>query len=161
MQDLADEPIGELSGGQQQRVFLARALVASPQVVLLDEPMTGVDQGAQESLMNLLEQLKARLGLTMVMVSHNLRSIIASCDQVACLNRTLHYHDRPAAISHDDALARVPVRLRRPAGTAMTTARSGSTFSAGHPAPGVAVTSGVPKDLANEELTWTWRSTCT
>ena len=101
IQDMADEPIGELSGGQQQRVFIARALVASPQVVLLDEPMTGVDQGAQESLMNLLEQLKARMGLTMVIVSHNLRSIIANCDQVACLNRTLHYHDRPTAISRE------------------------------------------------------------
>jgi zinc transport system ATP-binding protein len=101
MQDVADEPIGELSGGQQQRVFIARALVVSPQVVLLDEPMTGVDPGAQESLMRLLEQLKARMGLTLVIVSHNLRSIIASCDQVACLNRTLHYHDRPAAISHE------------------------------------------------------------
>ena len=101
MKDVADESIGELSGGQQQRVFIARALVAGPQVVLLDEPMTGVDQGAQESLMKLLEQLKARMGLTMVIVSHNLRSIIATCDQVACLNRTLHYHDRPAAISRE------------------------------------------------------------
>jgi zinc transport system ATP-binding protein len=41
------------------------------------------------------------MGLTMVIVSHNLRSIIATCDQVACLNRTLHYHDRPAAISRE------------------------------------------------------------
>ena len=98
---VADNPIGELSGGQQQRVFIARALVASPQVVLLDEPMTGVDQGAQESLMTLLGELKKRMALTLVIVSHNLRSIISTCDQVACLNRTLHYHDKPAAISHE------------------------------------------------------------
>jgi len=101
LQAVADNPIGELSGGQQQRVFIARALVASPQVVLLDEPMTGVDQGAQESLMTLLGELKKRLGLTMVIISHNLRSIISTCDQVACLNRTLHYHDKPGAISHE------------------------------------------------------------
>jgi zinc transport system ATP-binding protein len=101
MREQADNPIGELSGGQQQRVFIARALVASPQVVLLDEPMTGVDQGAQESLMTLLAELKKRLGLTMVIISHNLRSIISTCDQVACLNRTLHYHDKPGAISHE------------------------------------------------------------
>ena len=101
LQEVADDPIGELSGGQQQRVFIARALVASPQVVLLDEPMTGVDQGAQESLMTLLRQLKERMGLTMVIISHNLRSIISTCDQVACLNRTLHYHDKPGAISHE------------------------------------------------------------
>ena len=101
LREQADNPIGELSGGQQQRVFIARALVASPQVVLLDEPMTGVDQGAQESLMALLGDLKKRLGLTMVIISHNLRSIISTCDQVACLNRTLHYHDKPGAISHE------------------------------------------------------------
>jgi zinc transport system ATP-binding protein len=101
MRDLADEPIGELSGGQQQRVFVARSLVTAPQVVLMDEPMSGVDQGAQQSLMTLMEDLKSRMALTLVMVSHSLRDIIASCDQVACLNRTLHYHDRPAAISKE------------------------------------------------------------
>jgi zinc transport system ATP-binding protein len=101
MRDLAEEPIGELSGGQQQRVFIARSLVANPQVVLMDEPMSGVDQGAQKSLMTLMEEIKARMALTLVMVSHSLRDIIASCDQVACLNLTLHYHDRPAAISKE------------------------------------------------------------
>jgi len=104
MADVADDPIGELSGGQQQRVFIARALVAGPRIVILDEPMTGIDQGAQESLMGLLEQAKAQMGLTLVMVSHNLRSIIACCDQLACLNRTLHYHDRPAGLSRETLL---------------------------------------------------------
>jgi zinc transport system ATP-binding protein len=101
MADLADVPIGALSGGQQQRVFVARALAARPKVVFLDEPMTGVDQAAQESFGTLLAQIRARFALTIVMVSHNLRSVIASCDRVACLNRTLHYHDRPAALSRD------------------------------------------------------------
>lgn len=104
MGELADAPIGDLSGGQQQRVFIARALIAGPQVVILDEPMTGVDQAAQESLMGLLDQAKAKMGLTLVMVSHNLRSIIACCDQLACLNRTLHYHDRPAGLSRETLL---------------------------------------------------------
>ncbi len=104
MSELADEPIGELSGGQQQRVFVARALVASPQIVLMDEPMTGVDQAAQQGLMAMLDQIKARMGLTLVIVSHNLRSIIAGCDDVACLNRTLHYHDRPASLSRETLL---------------------------------------------------------
>jgi zinc transport system ATP-binding protein len=99
--EMADEPIGELSGGQQQRVFIARALVANPQVLFMDEPMTGIDQAAQEGLMALLERFKARLGLTVVVVSHNLRAIVSSCDQVACLNRTLHYHDRPAGLSQE------------------------------------------------------------
>jgi zinc transport system ATP-binding protein len=101
MAHLANEPIGALSGGQQQRVFVARALVAKPQVLFLDEPMTGIDQAAQESLATLLEQVRARFSLTMVMVSHNLRAVIATCDRIACLNRTLHYHDRPASLSRD------------------------------------------------------------
>lgn len=101
MADMADEPIGELSGGQQQRVFIARALVARPRVLFLDEPMTGIDQAAQESLGALLDRVKAQFALTIVMVSHNLRAVIATCDQIACLNRTLHYHDRPGALSQD------------------------------------------------------------
>jgi zinc transport system ATP-binding protein len=66
--------------------------------------MAGIDQAAQESLMALLEQAKAQMGLTLIMVSHNLRSIIVCCDQLACVNRTLHYHDRPAGLSRETLL---------------------------------------------------------
>ncbi len=106
MSDAAETPIGELSGGQQQRVFVARALVAGPQVLFLDEPMTGVDVGAQEHLMALLDRLKREMNLTLVMVSHNLRAIIGTCDRLACLARTLHYHDHPNALPAD-VLARL------------------------------------------------------
>ncbi len=101
MGKLARRPIGDLSGGQQQRVFIARALVATPRILFLDEPMTGIDQGAQESFAVLLEEIKKRYGLTIILVSHNLRSIIATCDKVACLNRTLHFHDHPVGLSKD------------------------------------------------------------
>lgn len=101
MAQLAEQPIGALSGGQQQRVFIARALVARPQVLFLDEPMTGIDQSAAKDLAKLLQDVKRRFGLTLAMVSHNLRAIMAGCDKVACLNRTLHYHDDPAALSRE------------------------------------------------------------
>jgi zinc transport system ATP-binding protein len=101
MEHLADQPIGGLSGGQQQRVFIARALVNQPQILFLDEPTTGIDQSGQEKFLALLDSLKQQFGLTLVMVSHDLRSVIASCDRVACLNRTLHYHDRPQGLSSD------------------------------------------------------------
>ena len=101
MAKLSGQPIGDLSGGQQQRVFIARALVSTPRILFLDEPTTGIDQGAQETFAALLSEIKERYGLTIVMVSHNLRSIIASCDKVACLNRTLHYHDHPVGLSKD------------------------------------------------------------
>ncbi len=97
----ADRPIGGLSGGQQQRVFIARALIARPKILFLDEPTTGIDQAGQEIFLQLLDELKKQFGLTLVMVSHDLRSVVASCDRVACLNRTLHYHDRPQGLSKD------------------------------------------------------------
>jgi len=98
---LANVPIGGLSGGQQQRVFIARALVSTPKLLFLDEPTTGIDQGAQESFAALLEAIKQQYHLTLVMVSHNLRSVIATCDHVACLNQTLHYHDQPHGLSRE------------------------------------------------------------
>jgi zinc transport system ATP-binding protein len=101
MGHLADQPIGGLSGGQQQRVFIARALVNQPQILFLDEPTTGIDQAGQEKFLQMLLELKQRMGLTLVMVSHDLRSVVASCDRVACLSRNLHYHDRPQGLSPD------------------------------------------------------------
>jgi zinc transport system ATP-binding protein len=101
MDHLADQPIGGLSGGQQQRVFIARALVSKPKILFLDEPTTGIDQAGQGQFLQLLDSLKQRFGLTLVLVSHDLRSVVASCDRVACLNKTLHYHDRPQGLSND------------------------------------------------------------
>ena len=101
MMKLADQPIGGLSGGQQQRVFIARALVNEPKILFLDEPTTGIDQAGQEKFLALLNDLKKQYGLTLVMVSHDLRSVVASCDRVACLSRNLHYHDRPQGLSSD------------------------------------------------------------
>ena len=101
MDHLADQPIGGLSGGQQQRVFIARALVNQPKILFLDEPTTGIDQAGQEKFLALLETLKKQFDLTLVMVSHDIRSVVASCDRVACLSRNLHYHDRPQGLSSD------------------------------------------------------------
>ena len=101
MLHLAHQPICSLSGGQQQRVFIARALVSHPQILFLDEPTTGIDQHGQEKFALLLASLKNRFGLTLVMVSHDLPAVVASCDRIACLNRTLHYHDTPQALTRD------------------------------------------------------------
>ncbi len=101
LKDQMNATIGDLSGGQQQRVFLARALVGRPQVLFLDEPTTGIDVGAQESLQSLLKLVKEQLALTLVVVSHNLRAITSTCDHIACLNRTVHYHDRPSSLSRE------------------------------------------------------------
>jgi zinc transport system ATP-binding protein len=92
---LADRPVGELSGGQAQRAFIARALAPRPKILLLDEPTTGIDRSGQQRFIEQVVKLKEELGLTLVFCSHDLRAVSSISDRVACLNRTLHYHDVP------------------------------------------------------------------
>jgi zinc transport system ATP-binding protein len=120
IEELAETPVGFLSGGQLQRAFIARALAARPKVLMLDEPTTGIDRAGQEQFMQFLTGLKQSLGLTVVLVSHDLRTVTALCDRIACLNVTLHYHDVPGNMPAE--LAReffgsetVPLRVVREA----------------------------------------------
>lgn len=99
MHDLADRPIGKLSGGQLQRVMIARAVAHRPRVLLLDEPTVGVDVVGQERFAAMMQRLHEALGLTIVTVSHDLRTVAASSDRVACLNRTLHAHTSPQGLT--------------------------------------------------------------
>jgi zinc transport system ATP-binding protein len=99
MKDLAQRPIGELSGGQQQRTFIAQALAARPQLLLLDEPTVGIDQAGQEQFAKLLESIHRELSITILIVSHDLRAIAAGCDHIAVLSRTLHYHAAPEGLT--------------------------------------------------------------
>ncbi len=96
---LAERPIKALSGGQLQRVMIARAVVNRPKVLLLDEPTVGIDVEGQRRFGELVEHLRGELGLTVVTVSHDLRTVATTSDRVACLRRTLHYHDAPAGLT--------------------------------------------------------------
>ncbi len=91
MESFLKRRISKLSGGQQQRVFIARAIVSDPEVLLLDEPTTGVDAATQEKFYDLLGELNAR-GLTIVIVTHDIGIVNRHVKQVACLNRRLIYH---------------------------------------------------------------------
>ncbi len=102
MGELADSPVGNLSGGQQQRVFIARALVSEPELLLLDEPTAGVDTGGQEAFFELLARLRDELGLTIVMVTHDLLQIGKYADALACLCRTIHWHARADQVSEEE-----------------------------------------------------------
>ncbi|NCA69158.1 MAG: ABC transporter ATP-binding protein [Sphingobacteriia bacterium] len=88
--DLAARRIGTLSGGQMQRVLLARALVAEPRILILDEPTANIDQRMEGDIFDLLARLNARL--TILVVSHDIAFISGYVGRVACLNRTLVCH---------------------------------------------------------------------
>jgi zinc transport system ATP-binding protein len=97
--DLADKPLQQLSGGQQQRVLVARALVSSPRLVLLDEPTVGMDVGAIEFFFARLGELQRQLQLTVIMSSHDLEHIRIVADSLACINHTIHWHGRSEALT--------------------------------------------------------------
>lgn len=97
--DLAKRPIGRLSGGQLQRVLIARAISTGPSLLLLDEPTVGIDVEGQRRFADLLGTLRRELGLTIVLVSHDVRSIVAGCDRVACIARTVHSHTSPEGLT--------------------------------------------------------------
>lgn len=88
MQHFTHRQIGELSGGQRKRVFLARALAQESQVILLDEPFTGVDVQTEEQIMALLRELRNE-GKVMLVSTHNLGSIPDFCDRTVLINKTI------------------------------------------------------------------------
>jgi zinc transport system ATP-binding protein len=97
--DLADRPVGSLSGGQLQRVMIARAVVFRPRILLMDEPTVGIDVVGQRQFAELLTRLHDELDLTIVVVSHDIRTVVAGCDRIACLSGTLHFHAAPQGLT--------------------------------------------------------------
>ena len=88
MVDFRYRQIGELSGGQKKRVFLARAIAQQGEVILLDEPFTGVDVKTEAKIISLLRELRAE-GKTMLVSTHNLGSVTAFCDYTVMVKGTV------------------------------------------------------------------------
>ena len=89
--ELAGRRIGQLSGGQKQRVFVAKALVRDPDIILLDEPVAGVDATTQERFYQKLSDLNTGRGTTILMVSHDLSTVFCRMSHVVCVNRQVNF----------------------------------------------------------------------
>ncbi|RZU48058.1 zinc transport system ATP-binding protein [Fluviicoccus keumensis] len=103
--DLHDRSVHALSGGEWQRVLLARALLQQPDLLVLDEPMQGVDLTGQEELYRLLAEVPRRYRCGILMVSHDLHLVMASTDRVICLNGHVCCEGHPESVtSHPEYL---------------------------------------------------------
>lgn len=90
--DFGDKLVGKLSGGEYQRISLARALIGEPDILILDEPESGVDEMGKARFYDLLNEIRLEKDLTILMVSHDIGMIFEKCTSVMCLNKTLHCH---------------------------------------------------------------------
>jgi zinc transport system ATP-binding protein len=91
----ADVPLRTLSGGMQQRAFIAKALAAEPELLVLDEPTTGVDAESQESLAALLDELHSELGVTILYVSHEFGAVERFVQRLLLVRRTIVFDGSP------------------------------------------------------------------
>ena len=96
--DQADEPITFLSGGQQQRAFIAKAIVAQPRLLILDEPTTGVDADAQDALAALLARLHGELRVTILYVSHEFGAVEHVAERLLLVRGGIAFDGSPEAL---------------------------------------------------------------
>ena len=104
---LGDRQLSELSGGELQRVVLARALVRSPDVLVLDEPVRGVDYVGEAELYTLIGRLRSEHGFGVLLVSHDLHVVMAQSDRVVCLNRHVCCSGVPQSVAQHPEYARL------------------------------------------------------
>lgn len=99
--DLLKRPMQKLSGGELQRVLLARALLSKPELLVLDEPVQGLDVSGQAELYHLISDLKDELNCGVLMVSHDLHLVMAATNKVICLNGHICCEGHPQAVQND------------------------------------------------------------
>lgn len=103
LSDLASRQIGQLSGGQQQRMFIARALAQEAELMLMDEPLTGLDTPAQEGLLDLLDTLRNQ-NVTVMVATHDLEQAARHFDRIMLLNHRMVAFDIPSQVLRTDNL---------------------------------------------------------
>ena len=103
----ADRQLADLSGGELQRVVLARALIRSPDLLVLDEPVRGVDYAGEAELYTLIGRLRTERGFGVLLVSHDLHVVMAQSDRVICLNRHVCCSGVPQSVAQHPEYARL------------------------------------------------------
>lgn len=104
---LLNKTLGDLSGGELQRVLLALALDPVPDLLLLDEPISGIDQQGIEVFYNLVSDVRKHFDLSIILVSHDLSSIWQYADRIVLLNKTIQCQGRPEEVLHNKELCKL------------------------------------------------------
>jgi zinc transport system ATP-binding protein len=104
---LLERPLSELSGGELQRVVLARALVRTPELLVLDEPVRGLDYAGEAEFYTLIGRLRSERGLGVLLVSHDLHIVMAQSDRVICLNHHVCCSGVPRSVAQHPEYARL------------------------------------------------------
>jgi ABC-type Mn2+/Zn2+ transport system ATPase subunit len=107
VEHLKDKLIGELSGGQLQRVMIAQALFKNPQMLLLDEPSSGIDIEGAKAFYDLIEHLNTKHKVTVLLISHEVSFVHSFADQVICLNRNMVCYGAPAKVLNKETLGKL------------------------------------------------------
>jgi zinc transport system ATP-binding protein len=102
-----DRRVGELSGGQQQRVLIAKAMVNNPKLLILDEPVTGIDLETQNKFYSLLKKLNQENRITIIWASHDLDAVNRLATSVACINRSMFFHGKTKEFFENPDLLKV------------------------------------------------------
>lgn len=107
MSSHVNDPIENLSGGQQQRVLIARALATESKLMLMDEPLTGMDPRTQSKFYEMLERLKKEHSLTIIMSSHDVGFTTAYAENVFCINRSLVPHNEAVKLLEEPEVVKL------------------------------------------------------
>lgn len=105
--DVLEKQLSQLSGGQLQRVLIARALLTDKELLIMDEPVAGLDLEGRQSIHELLRALNAQHGVTIILISHELEVVFRYADKVLCLNKRMLCQGKPNEALTEDVLAQM------------------------------------------------------
>jgi len=99
---LIDKKLGDLSGGELQRVLLAFATISNPELLILDEPISGVDNNGSEMFYELIDDLKKKMDIAIILVSHDFNFVAKYADRVILMDKTIIYEGTPNEVFSSD-----------------------------------------------------------